>query len=172
MYKILLVKSKVTLVTLLRACHEAALPECAIPHTKTPSRVQIPLFPKPHECLRPCRRLFFGEPGGTFFACKAPLCACTVAVQPLCGHGVPKVGPQTPREGKRCQKGGQKGTFRSLKRHFWVPKRREWSLVKTSAGAMFSSHSEGPGPSLFAPEIDSGTHCAPEALFFTLLCPI
>ena len=34
---------------------------------------------------------------------------------------------------------------------------------------MFSSHYGGPGPSLFAPKIASGTHCAPGALFFTLL---
>ena len=34
---------------------------------------------------------------------------------------------------------------------------------------MFSSHYEGPGPSIFAPKIDSGTHCAPGVLFFTLL---
>ena len=46
---------------------------------------------------------------------------------------------------------------------------REWPLTKTSAGAMFSSHCEGPGPSLFAPKLASGTHCAPGALFFTLL---
>ena len=34
---------------------------------------------------------------------------------------------------------------------------------------MFSSHYEGPGPSLFAPKLASGTHCAPGTLFFTLL---
>ena len=72
----------------------------------------------------------------------------------------------------RCQNGAKKLTFRSLKCHFWVPYRREWPLVKTSAGAMFSSHYEGPGPSLFAPKIDSGTHCAPGVLFFTLLSPL
>ena len=38
-YKLLLVKSKVTLVTLLRAYQDTALPECAIPHTKTSPRV-------------------------------------------------------------------------------------------------------------------------------------
>ncbi len=37
---------------------------------------------------------------------------------------------------------------------------------------MFSSHYEGPGPSLFAPQIDSGMHCAPGVLFFTLLSPL
>ena len=72
----------------------------------------------------------------------------------------------------RCQNGAKKLTFRSLKCHFGVPHRREWPLVKTSAGAMFSSHYEGPGPSLFAPKIDSGTHSAPGVLFFTLLSPL
>ena len=38
-YKILLVKSKVTLVTLLRGCQDTALPECTIPHTKTSPRM-------------------------------------------------------------------------------------------------------------------------------------
>ena len=49
---------------------------------------------------------------------------------------------------------------------------REWPLAKTSAGAMFSSHYEGPGLSLFTHKIASGTHCAPGALFFTLLAPL
>ena len=62
-----------------------------------------------------------GSPVGTFFACKASLCVCTVSVVPLCGHFVPKVGPKTPQGGQKVQKGAQKLTFRSLKRHFWVP---------------------------------------------------
>ena len=37
---------------------------------------------------------------------------------------------------------------------------------------MFSSHYEGPGPSLFAPKIVSGTRCALETFFFRLLCPL
>ena len=37
---------------------------------------------------------------------------------------------------------------------------------------MFSSHYEGPGPSIFAPKIDPGTQCAPGVLFFTLLSPL
>ena len=37
---------------------------------------------------------------------------------------------------------------------------------------MFSSHYEGPGPSLFAPKIDSGTQCAPGVLVFTLWSPL
>ncbi len=37
---------------------------------------------------------------------------------------------------------------------------------------MFSSHYEGRGPSIFAPKIASGTHCAPGPLFFTLLAPL
>ncbi len=37
---------------------------------------------------------------------------------------------------------------------------------------MFSSHYEGLGSSFFAPKIDSGTHCAPGVLFFTLLCTL
>jgi len=106
-----------------------------------------------------------GNPGGTFFACKASLCVCTVSVVPLCGHFVPKVGPKTPQGGQKVQKGAQKLTFRSPERHLWVPNWREWLLVKNQAGAMFSSHYEGPGPSLFAPKSDSGTHCAPECSF-------
>ena len=94
---------------------------------------------------------------------------CGASVRPLL---CPKWGQRRPKVPKRCQKGAQKLTFRSPARHFWVPPRREWPLVKTSAGAMFSSHYEGPGPSLFAPKIDSGTQCAPEGLFFTLLCPL
>ena len=83
----------------------------------------------------------------------------------------PKWGQRRLKVPQRCQKGAQKLTFRSPKRHFWVPPRREWPLVKTSAGAMFSSHYEGRGPSLFAPEIDSGTQCAPEGLFFVHFIP-
>ena len=37
---------------------------------------------------------------------------------------------------------------------------------------MFSSHYEGLGPSLFTPELASGTHCAPGMLFFTLWAPL
>ena len=37
---------------------------------------------------------------------------------------------------------------------------------------MFSSHYERPGPCLFAPKIDSGTHSALGVLFFTLLSPL
>ena len=37
---------------------------------------------------------------------------------------------------------------------------------------MFSSHSEGPGPSLFALKITSGTRCALDTFFFLLLCPL
>ena len=77
-----------------------------------------------------------------------------------------------PRRPKGVQKGAQKLTFRSPKRHFWEPKWREWPFAKTPAGAMFSSHYEGPGPSLFAPKIASGTRCALETLFFPLLCPL
>ena len=36
---------------------------------------------------------------------------------------------------------------------------------------MFSSHYEGPGPSLFAPKIVSGTRCALETLFFPSSMP-
>ena len=77
-----------------------------------------------------------------------------------------------PRRPKGVQKGAQRLTFRSPKRHFWEPNWREWPLAKTPAGAMFSSHYEGPGPSLFAPKIASGTRCALETLFFPLLCPL
>ena len=83
------------------------------------------------------------------------------------------MGPKTPpRRPKGVQKGAQKLTFRSPKRHFWEPKWREWPFAKTPAGAMFSSHYEGPGPSLFAPKIVSGTRCALETFFFRLLCPL
>ena len=84
----------------------------------------------------------------------------------------PKWGPRRPKVPKECQKGAQKLAFRSPKRHFWEPNRREWPLAKTQAEAMFSSHYEGPGPSLFAPKIASGTRCALETLFFRLLCPL
>ena len=84
----------------------------------------------------------------------------------------PKWGQIYPKVPKRCQKGAPKLTFRSLKLRFWVPNWRERPLVKTSAGAMFSSHYEGLGPCLFAPKIDSGTHSAPGMLFFTLLSPL
>ena len=50
--------------------------------------------------------------------------------------------------------------------------KREWPLAETSAGAMSSSHYEGPGPSLFAPKLALGTHCAPGKLFFTLLAAL
>ena len=66
-YKILLVKSKVTLVTLLRACQDTVLLQCAIPHTKTSPRVPNGSLPKPHESRRLCRRLPLGEPCGHLF---------------------------------------------------------------------------------------------------------
>ena len=95
------------------------------------------------------------------------LCGC------LCvGTLGPKWDPRRSKVPKKCQKGAQKLTFRSPKRHFWEPNRREWPLAKTPAGAMFSSHYEGPGLSLFAPKIASGTRCALETLFFPLLCPL
>jgi hypothetical protein len=77
-----------------------------------------------------------------------------------------------PRRPKGVQKGPQRVTLRSPKRHFWEPHWREWPLAKTPAGAMFSSHYEGPGPSLFARKITSGTRCALETFFFPLLCPL
>ena len=84
-------------------------------------------------------------------------------------HGSPKLGPRRPKVPRRCKKEAQKLTFGSQKRHVYEQNLREWPLAKTSAGAMFSSHYEGPGPSLFAPKLASGTHCAPGTLFFTLL---
>ena len=104
MYKILLVKSKVTLVTLLRACQEAALPECAIPHTKTSLRCQIAVLPKPHEVKASAADSHLGSPGGTVFGYKAAWCICTVTVVPLCGHFVPKVGPKTPQGAQKVPK--------------------------------------------------------------------
>ena len=130
------------------------------------------VLPKPHEVWATAAEFHLGSPVGTFFGYTTH-CVPVQSLWCLCAATfVIKVGPKTPKVPKRCKKGAQKLTFRSPKRHFWVPPRREWPLVKTSAGAMFSSHYEGPGPSLFAPKIDSGTQCAPEGLFFTLLCPI
>ncbi len=83
-------------------------------------------------------------------------------------HLAPKGWPRTAQSAQRCQKGGQKLTFRSPNPHIWVPKWREWPLAKTSAGAMFTSHNEGPGPSIFAPGIALGAHHAPGGLFSTL----
>ncbi len=139
---------------------------CFSPHENVAqgAKVHIPLHPT--RCTASAADTHLGSPVGTFFGHTAPQCVCTVAVQPLCGHFVSKVGQRRPKVPKRCQQGAQKLTFRSLKRHCWEPNRREWPLVKTSAGAMFSSHYEGPGPSLFAPKIDSGTHCAPGVFFF------
>ena len=79
------------------------------------------------------------------------------------------MGPRRPKVPRRCKKEAQKLIFGSQKREFYVRNLREWPLAKTSAGAMFSSHYEGPGPSLFASKLASGTHCAPGALFFILL---
>jgi hypothetical protein len=87
-------------------------------------------------------------------------------------HGSPKLGPRRPKVLKKCKKSCQKLTFGSQKRDVYVRNWREWPLAKTSAGAMFSSHYEGPGPSFFAPKLASGTHCAPGTLFFTLLGPL
>ena len=141
----------------------------SIPHTKTTPRVPKSHFPTSRPPQRLSRRLLSWEAWGHHFRLKF----CMV---PLCVHfgvpGCPKWGRRRPKVPKRCQKGAQKLTFRSPKGHFWVPSRREWSLAKTLAGAMFSSHYEGPGPSLFAPKIASGTHCAPETLLFPLLCPL
>ena len=61
----------------------------------------------------------FGVPGDTVFGYKAPLCVYTVTVQPLCGHCVPKVGPQTAQGAQKVSKripkssllGGQSVTF-------------------------------------------------------------
>ena len=115
MYKILLVKSKVTLVTLLRACQDTALPECAIPHTKTSLRVPHRSFTSTPRGPRHCRRLPFGEPCGHLFALNSPQCVCTVTVVPLCGHFAPKVGPKTPH-------GAQKVPKRCPQAHFGEPK--------------------------------------------------
>ena len=73
---------------------------------------------------------------------------------------------------KRWQKGVQKLTFESRKRHFWVPYWRGRPLAKASARPTFSSHYEGRGPSVFVTKIALGTHCAPELLFFILLAPL
>ena len=143
---------------------------CDSPYENVAQGAQWQFYLEPTSVCAHAADSYLGSPGGTFFACTASLCVNTVSVVPLCGHFVPKVGPKTPQGGQKVQKGAQKLTFWSPKRHFWVPSWREWPLVKTSAGAMFSSHYEGPGPSLFTPEIDSGTQGAPEGLFFTLLC--
>ena len=87
-------------------------------------------------------------------------------------HGSPKLGPRRPKVPRMCKKETQKLTFGSQKRDVYVRNLREWPLAKTSAGAMFSSHYEGPGPSLFTPKLASGTHCALGTLFFTLLAPL
>ena len=145
---------------------------CDSPHENIApgAQSQFYLHPRGSRPVPPTPSL--GAPGAPFSAIKphcAPLrslwCLCVATLCPKCAQRRPKVA-------KRCPKGAQKLTFRSPKHHFWVPNWREWPLVKTLAGAMFSSHYEGPGPSLFAPKIDSGTQCAPETLFFTLLCPL
>ena len=118
-----------------------------------------------------------GSPVGTFghlFRLCSPLCACTVAVVPQCGHFCTQRGakdaPRCPKGAKREPKssllGAQSVTFGCR------PGESGPLCVKTSAGAMFSSHYERPGPSFFAPKIDSGTQCRPEGIFFTLLCPL
>ena len=131
-------------------------------HIPLPTTSSTPVPPTPT----------WGAPWAPFSAIK-PHSPSVKSRRSLCaGTLCPKWGQRRPKVPKRCPKGAQKLTFRNPKRHFWVPNWREWPLVKTSAGAMFSSHYEGPGPSLFAPKIDSRTHCAPGALFFTLLAPL
>ena len=90
---------------------------------------------------------------------------CVGTLEPEWGQRRFQWGPRRSEAPKRCPKG-------SPKRHLWEPNWREWPLAKTPAGPMFSSHSEGPGSSLFAPKIASGTRCALETFFFRLLCPL
>ena len=73
---------------------------------------------------------------------------------------------------KSAKKVSKRLPFGSPKPPFLMPWREKLPLAKTPAGAMFSSHYEGPGPSLFTPKLASGTHCAPGLLFFTLLAPL
>ena len=87
----------------------------------------------------------------------------------MCIQGSPKWNPRRPKVLKKCKKSCQNHNFGSQKRDVYVRNLREWPLAKTSAGAMFSSHYEGPGPSFFTPKLASGTHCASGTLFFTLL---
>ena len=88
---------------------------------------------------------------------------------PCASRGAQSGTQDDPKCSKSAKKTCQKLTFGSQKRHVYVRNLREWSFAKTSAGAMFSSHYEGPGPSPFTPKLASGTHCAPGTLFFTLL---
>jgi hypothetical protein len=83
----------------------------------------------------------------------------------MCIQGSPKWNLRRPKVPRRWKKEGQKLTFESPKRSLYVQNLREWPLAKTSAGAMFSSHYEGPGLSLFTPKLASGTHCAPGRFF-------
>ena len=123
------------------------------------------VLPGPQRSSPRAADVSLGDPNFRIFFVR--LCGC------LCvGTLGPKWDPRRSKVPKKCQKGAQKLTFRSPKRHFWEPNRREWPLAKTPAGAMFSSHYEGPGLSLFAPKIASGTRCALETLFFPLLCPL
>ena len=91
------------------------------PHENVAQGAQWQFYLSATGCSACAADAHLGSPWGTFFACKAPLCACTVTVVPLCAHFVPKVVPKTPQGAKRCQKGAQKLTFRSLKHHFGVP---------------------------------------------------
>ena len=90
----------------------------------------------------------------------------------MCIQVSPKWNPRRPTVLKKCKKSCQNHNFGSQKRDVYVRNLREWPLAKTSARAMFSSHYEGPGPSLFTPKLASGTHCAPGTLFFKLLAPL
>ena len=75
---------------------------------------QSAVLPRCQRCWACAADFHLGSPVGTFFGHKASQCVCTVAVQPLCRHFVPKVGPKTPQ-------GGPKVPKRSPKAHFSEP---------------------------------------------------
>jgi len=118
-YKIL---RKVTLVTLLLG--PAKTPLC--PNVRFPTRNHCPgchiaVLPRRQRVWAWAADAHLGSPVGTFFGHKASRCACTVAVQPLCRHFAPKVGPKTPqggptgatKESKSSFLGASGTTFRS-----------------------------------------------------------
>ncbi len=108
-----------TLVTLLRAYQDAALPECTIPRTKTSPRRRIAVLPKPHEVLRLCRRHPLGEAFGHLFRLQSPrvhlYSHCGTSVRPLCAQSGAKDAPRCPKDAKKEPKssllGAQRVTF-------------------------------------------------------------
>ena len=95
-----------------------------------PEHVLLP-YPQSNPPLPPSRPS--RDPAGTFFH-KINFHL------PCASRGAQSGTQDEPKCSKSAKKSCQKLTFGSQKRDVYVRNWREWPLVKTSAGAMFSSH--------------------------------